>query len=66
MSALKARMADSNKNLISQALILLGKLAKAMGKPIERQARMLLTPALKNISDNKNTVRYTGMRCGCN
>jgi cytoskeleton-associated protein 5 len=60
MSALKARMTDSNKNLVSQALILLGKLARAMGKPIDRQARMLLTPALKNISDNKSTVGCDG------
>lgn len=55
-SALKGRMADSNKNLTAQALILLGKVAKAMGKPIDRTARPLLGPALKNLSDNKANV----------
>lgn len=50
-------MADTNKNLVVKALQLLGKLAKAMGKPIDRQARSLLGPALKNLSDNKPNVR---------
>lgn len=50
-------MADSNKNLVTQALSLTGRLAKAVGRPIDRLARTLLGPALKNMSDKKATVR---------
>ncbi|GAX77872.1 hypothetical protein CEUSTIGMA_g5314.t1 [Chlamydomonas eustigma] len=57
VSALKPRLADSNKNLTAQALQLLAKLAGAMGKPIDKAARSLLEPALKNISDQKAQVR---------
>ncbi|GFH15735.1 protein MOR1, partial [Haematococcus lacustris] len=53
IAGLKPRMTDSNKNLGVQALGLLASLAKAMGKPIDRAARALLAPALKNLSDNK-------------
>jgi cytoskeleton-associated protein 5 len=49
-------MADSNKNLTAQALQLLARLARAMGKPIDRAAHSLLEPALKNISDQKAQV----------
>ena len=55
-SAFKPRMSDSNKNLTVQALGLLAKLARAMGKAIDRAARQLLDPALKNISDQKAQV----------
>ncbi|GIL97467.1 hypothetical protein Vretimale_3111 [Volvox reticuliferus] len=54
---LKKRMADSNKNLTTQALTVLGRIAKAMGRAIDRQGRPLLTPAIKNITDQKQTVR---------
>ncbi|KAL6753732.1 armadillo-type protein [Haematococcus lacustris] len=57
IAGLKPRMTDSNKNLGVQALGLLASLAKAMGKPIDRAARALLAPALKNLSDNKANVR---------
>ncbi|GIL58886.1 hypothetical protein Vafri_13702 [Volvox africanus] len=54
---LKKRMADSNKNLTTQALTVLGRIAKAMGRAIDRQGRPLLAPAIKNITDQKQTVR---------
>ncbi|GLC42611.1 hypothetical protein PLESTB_001118900 [Pleodorina starrii] len=54
---LKKRMADSNKNLTTQALTVLGRVAKAMGRAIDRQGRPLLAPAVKNITDQKQTVR---------
>ena len=57
-------MSDSNKNLTVQALGLLAKLARAMGKPIDRAARQLLDPALKNISDQKAQVRQGWLGCG--
>jgi cytoskeleton-associated protein 5 len=54
---LKKRLADSNKNLVVQALGLLARLARAMGRAIDRQGRPLLGPAVKNITDQKQTVR---------
>lgn len=57
MGALKGRMSDANKNLAAQAMTLTGKLARAMGKAIDRAARPLLAPALRNLSDNKASVR---------
>jgi cytoskeleton-associated protein 5 len=56
MPALKQRMTDSNKNLVIQALQLLGKLAKAMGRPIAREARGVLGPAIKCLTDPKPMV----------
>jgi cytoskeleton-associated protein 5 len=60
VQCLKLRMNDSNKNLVCQALGLVAKLARAMGKPLERQARPLLAPAIKNLSDQKAQVRSRG------
>lgn len=56
MPALKARFQDANRNTGAQALMLLATLAKAMGKPIARQARPLLAPAVKCICDSKHQV----------
>ncbi|KAG2440105.1 hypothetical protein HXX76_004219 [Chlamydomonas incerta] len=54
---LKKRLADSNKNLTTQALTVLGRIARAMGRAIDRNAKPLLAPAVKNITDQKQTVR---------
>lgn len=40
-----------------QALQLVGKLAKAMGRAIAREARCVVGPAFKCLTDNKATVR---------
>lgn len=56
MPALKGRLSDSNKNLVAQTLSLLGKLAKAMGRAIAREARPVLGPAVRCICDSKHTV----------
>jgi hypothetical protein len=56
MTALKARFQDANRNTGAQALMLLATLAKAMGRPIAREARPLLGPAVKCICDSKNNV----------
>ncbi|KAG1659479.1 hypothetical protein FOA52_005506 [Chlamydomonas sp. UWO 241] len=55
--ALKARLGDSNKNLVMQALGLVSKLARAIGRPADRSLRPLLSAALKNASDGKPLVR---------
>ncbi len=59
---LKKRLADSNKNLTTQALCVLGRIARAMGKAIDRNGRPLLAPAVKNITDQKQTVGGRGSR----
>lgn len=56
MPALKLRLSDSNKNLVIQALGLIAKLAKALSKGVDRACRVLLQPALKNLSDLKPMV----------
>jgi hypothetical protein len=56
MPALKGRLTDSNKNLVAQTLSLIGKLAKAMGRAINREARPVLGPALRCICDSKPNV----------
>ncbi|CAD7700615.1 unnamed protein product [Ostreobium quekettii] len=55
--SLKARFADSNRNLTAQTLRLIAKIATAMGKAVDRQARFLLQPALACMSDSKTQVR---------
>lgn len=56
MPALKARFQDANRNLGAQALLLVASLARAMGRPIAREARPVLGPAVKCICDSKNFV----------
>ncbi|KAG1675584.1 hypothetical protein FOA52_014172 [Chlamydomonas sp. UWO 241] len=55
--ALKQRMADSNKNLIVQALQLMARLVAALGAPADRTCRPLVAPAIRNLSDQKSSVR---------
>lgn len=57
MPALKARFQDANRNLGAQTLLLLASLAKAMGRPIAREARPILGPGVKCICDSKPQVR---------
>lgn len=54
-------MGDSNKNLVIQNLQLVGKLACAMGKPINRECRGVVGPAVKCLTDNKPVVRSVTM-----
>lgn len=56
MSALKPRFQDANRNLGAQTLLLVASLAKAMGRPIAREARPILGPAIKCICDSKTQV----------
>lgn len=56
MPALKGRFQDANRNLGAQALLLMASLAKAMGRPVAREARPVLGPAVKCICDSKNVV----------
>jgi hypothetical protein len=56
LPALKNRFGDTNRNLGAQALLLLASLAKAMGKPIAREARPILGNAVACLCDSKNNV----------
>jgi cytoskeleton-associated protein 5 len=57
-SALRGRMADTNRNLAARTLLLIGKLAEAIGQPFDKLAsRPVLIPALSTLSDNKKQVR---------
>lgn len=57
MPALRARLADTNKNLVTLTLSLLETLSMAMGPPVERFTRIIFPDALKNLNDNKKNVR---------
>ncbi len=58
---LKARLSDPNKNLTTQAVEICGNLAKSMGKPFERHARILLGPMMSVLTDPKPQVRATAL-----
>ena len=57
MVALKARLGDSNKNLIVQALGLIAGLSEAMGQGVKHHLKVLGSPVLHCLADNKATVR---------
>jgi hypothetical protein len=64
MPALKGRFTDTNKNLAAQALGVLASVARAMGRPIAREARPILGPAVRCICDSKANVGW-GRDAGC-
>nr|XP_018676328.1 PREDICTED: protein MOR1-like [Musa acuminata subsp. malaccensis] len=55
--ALKGRLYDSNKNLIMATLATLGGLASAMGPPVEKCSKGILSDVLKCLGDNKKHMR---------
>src|SRR5689334_14721468 len=56
-SVLKARLADSNKNLQMMSLEICEKIATAMGKPFERYVKIFVGPVTQVLTDQKVTVR---------
>ena len=62
-AGLKARLKDSNKNLATQTLSLLAKIADAVGPSIDRYSKTILPNMLALISDNKKTVRDAVIAC---
>jgi cytoskeleton-associated protein 5 len=62
-AGLKARLKDSNKNLATQTLALLVKIAEAVGPAVERYSKTILPGVLALISDNKKTVRDAVVAC---
>ncbi|XP_042390738.1 protein MOR1-like isoform X1 [Zingiber officinale] len=55
--ALKSRLYDSNKNLIMSTLATIGSLASAMGLPVEKSSKGILSDVLKCLGDNKKHMR---------
>ena len=62
-AGLKARLKDSNKNLATQTLALLVKIAEAVGPAIDRYSKAILPNMLTLISDNKKSVRDAVVAC---
>jgi cytoskeleton-associated protein 5 len=62
-AALKARLKDSNKNLATQVLALLGKIADAVGPSVDKYSKHVMPNMLALISDNKKTVRDAVVQC---
>jgi cytoskeleton-associated protein 5 len=57
IACLKSRLSDSNKNLASFSVEILGKLALSIGKPLEKYVRTFVPPMLSQLSDQKIAVR---------
>ncbi|XP_051126055.1 protein MOR1 [Andrographis paniculata] len=57
LGALRGRLHDSNKNLIMATLSTVGALASAMGQPIEKTSKGILSDVLKCLGDNKKNMR---------
>ncbi|XP_042428595.1 protein MOR1-like [Zingiber officinale] len=55
--ALRSRLYDSNKNLIMSTLATISGLASAMGLPIEKSSKGILSDVLKCLGDNKKHMR---------
>ncbi|KAK4759750.1 hypothetical protein SAY87_022881 [Trapa incisa] len=57
LGALRGRLYDSNKNLIMTTLSTIGSVASAMGPPIEKASKGILSDVLKCLGDNKKQMR---------
>ncbi|XP_044495170.1 protein MOR1 isoform X2 [Mangifera indica] len=55
--ALRGRLYDSNKNLVMATLTTLGAVASAMGPPVEKSSKGILSEILKCLTDNKKHMR---------
>ena len=61
IASLRARLYDSNKNLVILALGVVAKLAQVMGAQWERSCKALIMDILKMLCDNKKSVREAAM-----
>ncbi|XP_022036003.1 protein MOR1 [Helianthus annuus] len=55
--ALRARLYDSNKNLITATLTSISALASAMGPAVEKASKGILSDVIKCLGDNKKSTR---------
>ncbi|KAJ6844297.1 protein MOR1-like [Iris pallida] len=56
-AALRARLYDSNKNLVMATLATIGGMAYAMGPAVEKSSKGILSDVLKCLGDNKKHMR---------
>jgi len=59
--ALKARLGDSNKNLVTITLNICSTIASAMGPQVNRHLKVLGAGIFSTLADAKNTVRAAGI-----
>ncbi|KAI9009704.1 armadillo-type protein [Gaertneriomyces semiglobifer] len=59
--ALKARLTDNNKNIVTNAVELIGNFALAMGKPFERYSKTLVGSLASVLADQKAHVRAAAL-----
>lgn len=55
--SLRARLFDSNKNLVISTLTAIGNIATAMGPAVEKSSKGILSDVLKCLTDNKKHMR---------
>ncbi|KAJ8426686.1 hypothetical protein Cgig2_018777 [Carnegiea gigantea] len=60
--ALRGRLYDSNKKLVMEALSTIGSVASAMGPPVEKASKGILSDVLKCLGDNKKHMRECTLR----
>ena len=63
LGSLKARLSDSNKNLVSFTVELIGDLVAAAGSKVDRDVRVILSDVISTFNDNKPLVRATTTKC---
>lgn len=61
MPALKARLSDSNKNLVMQTLEICSSIAVGVGQSFDRYSKILLPGAINCLCDNKPQVRQSAL-----
>ncbi|ONK78042.1 uncharacterized protein A4U43_C02F13600 [Asparagus officinalis] len=57
LGALRGRLFDSNKNLVMATLTTISGIASAMGPPVEKSSKGILSDILKCLGDNKKHMR---------
>ncbi|KAL8152166.1 hypothetical protein V2J09_009926 [Rumex salicifolius] len=55
--ALRGRLYDSNKKLVSETLVTVGSVASAMGPAVEKASKGILSDVMKCLGDNKKQMR---------
>eukprot|EP00742_Colponemidia_sp_Colp-10_P006163 GILJ01006597.1.p1 GENE.GILJ01006597.1~~GILJ01006597.1.p1 ORF type:complete len:2140 (-),score=355.52 GILJ01006597.1:90-6284(-) len=63
VTAMKARLSDSNKNLVRNSLMLVGKLAEALGPGAKGFTKTLLPLVLQNLADKQKLLRDDALQC---
>lgn len=60
--ALRARLFDTNKNLVTTTLTTIGNIASAMGPAVDKSSKGILSDILKCLGDNKKLMRESTIK----